>query len=154
MPIKPLTFALLGAFLISILISGSSGPTNLNAENSRPSQQAEVFYPAGPANRNLPIFQYVLETSGAGTSAFDLAAAISALVKTGFDLDSIVHTATKTKTGQPAESVSLAISFKGKCLIGQFSQAWLIASVEEETESGCLVGDFEKASQLEMQQDK
>lgn len=151
MPIKPLTIALVGAILLSTILSGCAGLTNTGPEgsgNSSESQQPEFFYPEGSASRNLPIFQNVLETNGAGTSAFDLEAAISALVATGFEIESIVHTAQKTKTGQLAESVSLAISFKGKCLIGQFSETWLTASVEDETESGCLIGDVEQASEF------
>jgi hypothetical protein len=152
MPIKPLVIALTGSILLSTLVSGCVGVTNTSpADTGDPmaSQQPEFFfYPEGSASRNLPIFQNVLEANGAGTAAFDLTATVSELVDTGFNIDSIVHTATKTKTGQPAESVSLAISFDGKCLIGQFSDTWLTATVEDATESGCLIGDVEKASQL------
>lgn len=153
MPIKPLVIALTGSILLSTLVSGCATATNTGPEdagNPMASQQPEFFfYPEGSAYRNLPVFRNVLETSGAGTATFDLTAAISALVETGFDIDSIVHTATKTKTGQPAESVSLAIFFDGECLIGQFSDTWLTASVKDGTESGCLIGDVEQASKLD-----
>lgn len=152
MPIKPLVIALTSSILLSTLVSGCATATNTGPEdtgNPSASQQPEFFFfPEGSASRNLPVFQTVLEANGAGTAAFDLTSAISALVETGFDIDSIVHTATKTKTGQPAESVSLAIFSDGQCLIGQFSDTWLTASVEDATESGCLIGDVERASQL------
>jgi len=152
MPIKPLVIALTGSILLSTLVSGCAAVTNTDPEDvgdPMASQQPEFFfYPEGSASRNLPVFQNVLETSGAGTEGFDLTAAISALVETGFDIDSIVHTAAKTKTGQPAESVSLAIFFDGECLIGQFSDTWLTTSVKDATDSGCLIGDVEQVSQL------
>lgn len=105
-----------------------------------------LFYPEGSATQNLEVFQSVLEVNGAGTSQFELNQAIGSLVETGFEIESITHTSLLTNIGEPADSVSLAISFKGECLIGQFSKEWLTVTIAQPTASGCLIGDFEQAS--------
>jgi hypothetical protein len=64
-------------------------------------------------------------TSGAGKPNHDLAASIALLVETGFEIEYITHTALKSKIGASVDSVSLAVSFGGECLISQFSSTWL-----------------------------
>jgi hypothetical protein len=106
----------------------------------------DVFIPGGSAQANLPVFEKILEETGAGKPGHDLKATISSLLEVGFSIDSITHTATTSKIGQPADSVSLAIALDNQCLIGQFSTTWLVTEVSEKTVSGCLIGDFEQAS--------
>jgi hypothetical protein len=63
----------------------------------------------------------------------------------------MTHTAVESKIGASVDSVSLAIAFKGECLIAQFSDTWLTTTVAEELASGCLIGEVVKAS-LETEQ--
>jgi hypothetical protein len=145
---RSLKLAVVGGFLISSLLTGCTGMLSPDPDESgsgSPSKPTFVFYPDGSASQNLDVFQNVLENSGAGTSQFDLNKAITALVDTGFSIDSITHTPLLTNIGEPADSVSLAIAFKGECLIGQFSKDWLTATIAQPTASGCLIGDIEQA---------
>jgi hypothetical protein len=109
------------------------------------------FYPTGSASSNLPVFENVMKESGAGKPNHDLAESIKLLGETGFSIESITHTQLETMTRQPPESISLAIAFKGECLIAQFSETWLTTIVADELASGCLIGDVVKAS-LETEQ--
>lgn len=150
MRLKQISLSALSAVLVSLTLVGCAGfPATDSEETSEPSVSKSpnyVFYPEGSASQNLDVFQSVLQESGAGTASFDLDLAVSSLVETGFLLESITHTPTLTNIGEPADSVSLAISFKGECLIGQFSASWLTATIAQPTVSGCLIGDFEQAS--------
>jgi hypothetical protein len=92
-----------------------------------------------------------MKESGAGKPNHDLTESIKLLGETGFSIAAITHTQLETKTRQPPESVSLAVAFKGECLIAQFSDIWLTTTVADELASGCLIGDVVKAS-LETQQ--
>jgi hypothetical protein len=58
----------------------------------------------------------------------------------------MTHTAVMSKIGASVDSVSLAVAFKGECLIAQFSETWLTTTVADELASGCLIGDVKKAS--------
>jgi hypothetical protein len=104
------------------------------------------FFPAGSASQNLPIFQNILEVTGAGKPGHDLSASIALLVETGFEIEDMTHTPVNSKIGEPADSVSLAIAINDECLMAQFSSSWLTTAVTEPTVSGCLIGDVEKAS--------
>ena len=104
------------------------------------------FFPTGSASQNLPIFQNILEVTGAGKPGHALSASIALLVETGFDIEDMTHTPVNSKIGEPANSVSLAVAFKDECLIAQFSSSWLTTAVTEPTVSGCLIGDVENAS--------
>jgi hypothetical protein len=109
------------------------------------------FYPTGSASSNLPVFESVMKESGAGKPNHDLAESVKSLGEAGFSIEAITHTQLETMTRQPPESISLAIAFKGECLIAQFSDTWLTTTVAEELASGCLIGDVVKAS-LETEQ--
>jgi hypothetical protein len=137
-----------GLFIASLLTGCAGSPTATPSDSSSSSSQEPtfLFYPEGSASQNLEVFQSVLETNGAGTSQFDLNQALRSLVETGFEIESITHTSLLTNVGEPADSVSLAIAFKGECLIGQFSKDWLTVTIAQPTASGCLIGDFEEAS--------
>ena len=120
---------------------------NASVTTPKPFQSPEIiFIPGGTAKANLPVFEKVLEETGAGAPGHDLTATINSLVATGFSLESITHTPTMSGVGQPADSVSLAIAFDNQCLIGQFSATWVVSEVSEPTLSGCLIGDFEQAT--------
>jgi hypothetical protein len=144
----------LGTILLGCLSGCSATVATKPGEPLNPSQSQEptatpeevfVFFPNGSASQNLPIFENLLELGGAGTEEFNLYETVSSLVEAGFSLESITHTQLYTGIGEPADSVSLAASFNGECLIGQFSKTWLLTAVAAPTVSGCLVGDFEKA---------
>jgi hypothetical protein len=92
-----------------------------------------------------------MKESGAGKPNHDLAESIKLLGETGFSIEAITHTAVESKIGASVDSVSLAIAFKGECLIAQFSETWLTTTVAEELASGCLIGEVVKAS-LETEQ--
>ena len=146
---RPALRAFATLLALSLAVSGCASLPVTNAEDSGQPSASEganfKFYPGGSASRNLDVFRNILEVNGAGTQSFDLRAAVSELVDTGFDIDSITHTAAKTNTGEIADSVTLAISFKGECLIGQFSKSWLTVTTAAPTASGCLIGDVEQA---------
>jgi hypothetical protein len=109
------------------------------------------FYPTGSASSNLPVFESVMKESGAGKPNHDLTESIKLLRETGFSIEAMTHTAVESKIGASVDSVSLAIAFKGECLIAQFSDTWLTTTVAEELASGCLIGEVVKAS-LETEQ--
>lgn len=105
-----------------------------------------TYFPSGSATQNLPVFENIMEVTGAGKPNYDLADSIALLVETGFAIESMTHTPVNSKIGEPADSVSLAIEITNQCLIAQFSSTWLTASVSEKTVSGCLIGDVEIAT--------
>jgi hypothetical protein len=137
--------------LALILIGVSTGCTttaDIAPEPEVSSSAEPTYFPSGSASRNLPVFESVLQESGAGKPGHEISATVSLLVKTGFNIEAMTHTQLETKIGQPAESVSLAVAVQGQCLIAQFSSTWLTTKVADETASGCLIGDVEQASQL------
>jgi hypothetical protein len=139
------------ALLVSGLLSACTAAEDLHAEPEVSESPEFFFYPTGSAASNLPVFESVMKESGAGKPNHDLAKSIKLLGETGFSIEAITHTAVESKIGATVDSVSLAIAFKGECLIAQFSNTWLTATVAEELASGCLIGDVEKAS-LETEQ--
>ena len=150
MRVNKLKLSVLSALLVSVTLAGcaefSPSDPQGNGEPRISQEPTFVFYPDGSASQNIEAFEGVLKASGAGTDVFDLDLAVRYLVETGFLIESITHTPTLTNIGEPADSVSLAISFKGECLIGQFSSSWLTTTIAQPTVSGCLIGDFEQAS--------
>jgi hypothetical protein len=143
---NPIVYALSSGLIIAGLLTACTSGTPVESSAPLPSpSKVYVFYPNGTATQNLGIFQSILEKNGAGTTRFDLDTSIAELVETGFPLDSITHTSLKTKTQEIAESVSVAILFKEECIIGQFSNHWIVAEVVKPTLSGCLIGEFEQA---------
>lgn len=130
----------------SLLLVGCSASPIAAPEPEVSEEPVYVFYPNGSASQNLPIFEYTLKDTGAGSSRHKLQNSIKALVDAGFELESITHTAVISKTLDSVDSVSLAIDFGGKCLMAQFSNSWLSTAVSEPTVSGCLIGDVESAS--------
>jgi hypothetical protein len=149
MRVNKLKLSALSALLVSVTLAGcaefSPSDPQDNGEPGISQEPTFVFYPDGSASQNIEAFEGVLRASGAGTDVFDLDLAVRYLVETGFLIESITHTPTLTNIGEPADSVSLAISFKGECLIGQFSSSWLTTTIAQPTASGCLIGDFEQA---------
>jgi hypothetical protein len=150
---KSTSLACIAPLLLALLLSSCTPQIQETPEPTasvappEPSQSPQIiFIPGGTAKANLPVFEKVLEETGAGAPGHDLTATINSLVVTGFSLESITHTSTISGVGQPADSVSLAIAFDNQCLIGQFSTSWLVTEVSAPTLSGCLIGDFEQAS--------
>lgn len=138
-------FAIL-SILSSLVLVGCSGLPIAAPEPEVSKEPVYLFYPNGSASQNLPLFEYTLKDTGAGSSGHEITKSIKALVDAGFELESITHTAVISKTLDSVDSVSLAIDFGGKCLIAQFSNSWLSTAVSEPTLSGCLIGDVESAS--------
>ena len=155
MQTRSLSLACVAPVLLAVLLAGCTPQIQETPEPTtsvappKPTESPvdkDVFFPSGTAQDNLPVFEKVLKQTGAGAPGHDLTATINSLVATGFSLQSITHTPTTSKIGQPADSVSLAIAFDNQCLIGQFSTTWLVTEVSELTLSGCLIGDFEQAA--------
>jgi hypothetical protein len=136
------------AVIVGLWLTGCSSTSEPAPEPVASVEPQFTYFASGTATQNLPIFENVLADTGAGRPGHDLSESVALLVDTGFDLEAITHTPLDSKTGEPAESVSLAINFGGECLIAQFSSTWLITKVADETASGCLIGDVEQASQL------
>lgn len=142
---KPLKlFAI--ALVLSGWLTGCTAAAEPTAEPGVSESPEFFFYPTGSAASNLPVFDSVMNESGAGKPNHDLAESIKLLGETGFSIQAITHTAVESKIGATVDSISLAIAFKGECLIAQFSETWLTTTVEEELASGCLIGDVVKAS--------
>ena len=134
------------ALILSGLVSGCAATPEPAAAPEVSKAPEFNFYPTGSASSNLPVFENVMEVSGAGKPNHDMAGSIALLVDTGFDIEDITHTAVESKIGASVDSVSLAVAFGGECLIAQFSTSWLTTTVADELASGCLIGDVEKAS--------
>ena len=134
------------ALIVGGLLTGCTANSEPAAEPEVSKSPEFLFYPTGSASRNLPVFENVMQLSGAGKPNHDLAKSIALLVETGFDIEDITHTAVGSKIGEPVDSVSLAVAFGGECLIAQFSSTWLTTTVANTLASGCLIGDVEKAS--------
>ena len=100
------------------------------------------FIPEGSAEGNLPYFAQVLENAGAGAPGSELATILEALTTAGFDPATISHTAASSKIELPVDSISLSVTVKEQCLIGQFSTTWLETQVAPLTPTGCLIGDI------------
>lgn len=141
-PLKLLAITL----VLSGLFTGCTQAAEPTAEPEASKAPEFFFYPTGSATSNLPVFESVMKESGAGKPNHDLAESIKLLSETGFSIEAITHTAVESKIGASVDSVSLAIAFKGECLIAQFSDTWLTTTVAEELASGCLIGDVVKAS--------
>lgn len=139
------------ALVLGGFVTGCTAATEPNAKPEVSKSPEFFFYPTGSASSNLPVFESVMKESGAGKPNHDLAESIKLLGETGFSIEAITHTQLETMTRQQPESVSLAIAFKGECLIAQFSDTWLTTIVAKELASGCLIGDVVKAS-LETEQ--
>lgn len=134
------------ALILSGMVSGCAATTELSAEPEVSKAREFLFYPTGSASSNLPVFESVMELSGAGRPNHDIAESIALLVETGFDIEAITHTSVESKIGASVDSVSLAVAFDGQCLVAQFSTSWLTTTVADELASGCLIGDVEKPS--------
>jgi len=139
------------ALVLSGLLTGCTTAAEPKAEPEVSKTPEFFFYPTGSASSNLPVFESVMKESGAGKPNHDLAESIKSLGETGFSIEAMTHTAGESKIGASVDSVSLAIAFKGECLIAQFSDTWLTTTVAEELASGCLIGEVVKAS-LETEQ--
>ena len=140
------------ALVVGGLLTGCTATTEPTVEPQVSKSPEFVFYPTGSAASNLPVFENVMKISGAGKPNYVLTKSLELLEETGFDIEAITHTAVESLTGSSVDSVSLAIAFDGQCLIAQFSTSWLTTTVEEELASGCLIGDVEKASLENSQQ--
>lgn len=140
--LKPIVLALIAGVAMTGCAISSEPPSETVASV----EPQFSFFPAGSASQNLPIFQNILEVTGAGMPGHELSESIELLVETGFDIEDITHTPVNSKIGEPSDSVSLAVAFRDECLIAQFSSHWLTTAVTEPTVSGCLIGDVEKAS--------
>jgi hypothetical protein len=140
---KPQRLIALVLILIG-LVSGCAATPEPSAEPEVSKAPEFLFYPTGSASSNLPVFESVMERSGAGRPNHDIAKTIALLVETGFDVEAITHTAVESKIRASVDSVSLAVAFDGQCLVAQFSTSWLTTTVAEELASGCLIGDIEK----------
>lgn len=134
------------ALVLSVLLSGCTAAAEPTAEPEVSKAPEFFFYPTGSASSNLPVFESVMKESGAGKPNHDLAESIKLLRETGFSIEAMTHTAVESKIGATVDSVSLAIAFKGECLIAQFSDTWLTTTVAKELASGCLIGEVVKAS--------
>ena len=134
------------ALVLSGLLTSCTRAAEPTAEPEVSKSPEFFFYPTGSATSNLPVFESVMKESGAGKPNHDIAESIKLLRETGFSIEAITHTAVESKIGASVDSVSLAIAFKGECLIAQFSETWLTTTVAEELASGCLIGDVVKAS--------
>jgi hypothetical protein len=139
------------ALVLGGLLTACTAAEEPTAEPPTSKSPEYFFYPTGSASSNLPVFESVMKESGAGKPNHDLAESIKLLGETGFSIESITHTAVESKIGVSVDSISLAVAFKGECLIAQFSKTWLTTTVAEELASGCLIGDVVKAS-LETEQ--
>jgi hypothetical protein len=142
---KPQRLIALVLILIG-LVSGCAATPEPSAEPEVSKAPEFLFYPTGSASSNLPVFESVMERSGAGRPNHDIAETIALLVETGFDIEAITYTAVESKIGASVDSVSLAVAFDGQCLVAQFSTSWLTTTVADELASGCLIGDVEKPS--------
>lgn len=105
------------------------------------------FAPDLPAADNVEFFRSVIEETGAGSEAVEGAVVISALVEAGFDATSIEVTPDTSLIKLPADSVTVAVAFAGECLIGQYTDSWLVADVAAELAPGvCLVQQIESVN--------
>ena len=134
------------ALTAGIALTGCTFTPEPPSETAAAVEPQFSFFPTGSASQNLPIFQNILEVTGAGKSGHDLSTSIALLVETGFEIEDMTHTPVNSKIGEPADSVSLAIAFNNECLIAQYSSSWLTTAVTKPTVSGCLIGDVERAS--------
>ena len=139
------------ALVLSGLLTGCTTAAEPQVEPEASKTPEFFFYPTGSATSNLPVFESAMKESGAGKPNHDIAESIKLLRETGFSIEAITHTAVESKIGASVDSVSLAIAFKGECLIAQFSSTWLTTTVADELASGCLIGEVVKAS-LETEQ--
>jgi PBP1b-binding outer membrane lipoprotein LpoB len=146
MPGKKLQRLIAVTLVVIGLVSGCATTPEPSAAPEVSKAPEFTFYPTGSASSNLPVFENVMEVSGAGKPNHDISKSIELLVETGFDIEAITHTAVESKIGASVDSVSLAVAFGGECLIAQFSTSWLTTTVADELASGCLIGDVEKAS--------
>ena len=141
-PIRSMALAL----IVSVGLTACTLEPQTDPVTSAKVEPQFSFFASGSASQNLPIFQNILEVTGAGKPGHDLSTSIALLVETGFEIEDMTHTPVNSKIGEPADSVSLAIAFNDECLMAQFSSSWLTTAVTEPTVSGCLIGDVEKAS--------
>jgi hypothetical protein len=141
------------ALVLSGLLTGCTTAAEPQVEPEASKTPEFFFYPTGSATSNLPVFESAMKESGAGKPNHDIAESIKLLRETGFSIEAITHTAVESKIGASVDSVSLAIAFKGECLIAQFSSTWLTTTVADELASGCLIGEVVKASLETDQQD-
>lgn len=123
--------------------------TEQNLEADAPDSDSEdapvaQFYPDSSAATNAPYFQQVLADLGAGSEQISVDVVREGLVEAGFDPGTIESTPDDSLIALPADSVSVAVSIDGDCLIGQYTASWLVVDVAPVLSSGtCLVVDEE-----------
>lgn len=106
--------------------------------------QAAQFLPDEDASANQAYFEQVLAEAGAGQLKVSGPDVIQALIDAGFPQDDIDITPDTSLIALPADSVGVAVSWKGQCLIGQYTDQWLATDVAAPVADGsCLVHEVE-----------
>jgi len=117
-------------------------PTGTTAAPTAPSSPALV--PEGDAADNLPLFADVIAAVWEGSDRYAGRAYVDALAAAGFDKASMEVTRDRTTVGNPADSIQVAVLWRGDCLVGQTgpsTPAPVAIVVDALPGDGCLVGD-------------
>lgn len=146
---SPLTLVVVVSALVALGLSGCgaspvSGPTGSATSSSAMPTIAPTLSPMGTANDNIAYFRAVVEaatkTQGLNASTEKLARTLAAK---GFSAKGIEYTDNATAVGMKPDSVTVAVEFKGQCLIAQYGpsiKGIAVSVLPVLASGGCLLG--------------
>jgi hypothetical protein len=97
--------------------------------------------PGGTAGQNRPYFDFVLSTLVEASPEPASLEIVDTLEAAGFERAAMAVTPEKTRVGDPADSILVAVIVSGQCLLGQIAEEAVTTELADLLGTGkCLVG--------------
>ncbi|MGV8877052.1 MAG: DUF6993 domain-containing protein [Rhodoglobus sp.] len=137
--------AIVSAVVLTGCVATASSPPPSGAASAAPSPTASPtgagLQPGKSAEANRQFFDLLNTQYHEANGRGDGASIVDNLVNNGFSKENMEVTPDKTAIGLAADSIVVAITIKGECLLGQFLPENYVSSVEPLLGTGkCLVG--------------
>jgi hypothetical protein len=119
-------------------LTGTPTPTPTPAETPIPDPE---LVPGGTAGQNRPYFDFVLSTLVEASPEPASLEIVDTLEAAGFERAAMAVTPEKTRVGDPADSILVAVIVSGQCLLGQIAEEAVTTELADLLGTGkCLVG--------------
>jgi hypothetical protein len=119
-------------------LTGTPTPTLTPAETPIPDPE---LVPGGTAGQNRPYFDFVLSTLVEASPEPASLEIVDTLEAAGFERAAMAVTPEKTRVGDPADSILVAVIVSGQCLLGQIAEEAVTTELAGLLGTGkCLVG--------------
>jgi hypothetical protein len=120
--------------------SETGAPAPTPTPTATPTPDPELV-PGGTAGQNRPYFTFVLSTLVQASPQPASLEIVDTLVAAGFERAAMSITPEKTRVGDPADSILVAVIVSGQCLLGQVAQETVTTELADLLGTGkCLVG--------------